>query len=752
MTHAGIILGTAAYMSPEQASGKPVDKRTDIWSFGVLLLETLTGRQVFKGETVSHVLASVLKDEPNWAALPSDTPAPIRRLLRRCLEKDRKRRLESAADVRLEIEDALASPALEEITPGPVRRIAPIAIGGVVSGVLLAALVGVGLVARLNSRTSSNVPTRWALRLPRGVNFPVGVGFTTGMAVSPDGRAVALGGEQGGRTSIWVQTFDAVDAQPVAGTENFAGFVLFWSSDSRRLAFVADGKLKTIELATGALRTLCDAPAASGGTWNKAGVILLGMSGGGIVRVPEIGGDPVPVTKPDVNRNETIHRFPSFLPDGHHFLFLIQPNNTVAVGDVDSSEIIRLFEADSFARYATEKFVLFVRQGALVAQPFDAVRLRTTGEAVTVTEGVPANFQGGTGAFSVSDNGVLVVGHGASGLTRLAHLTWFDRSGQVIGPIGESVDYLGIEASPDGRRIATHQHELIGGGEIWIRDADRDTNTRLTAGGHNTGPVWSPDGARIAFGSNRPPSGAPFRDPYAGTFNLYEKPADADPATPPTLLLDSATAHLPLGWKQPTSWSRDGKYIVFEALNPKSAFDIYLLTLEGDHKVQPLLQTQFQEFEGQISPDGRWLAYTSDETLRQEVYVRPLTDVGGKRQISKAGGDYPRWRRDGRELFYIEPSTKRLMAVSVSPTSQFVAGLPQPIFDVKLGVGFQPPGNVNANATVPYPYIVSEDGKRFLVSVDCTESGRRCVGDRDLQLGGGPQEIEPLSVVHELPS
>jgi dipeptidyl aminopeptidase/acylaminoacyl peptidase len=718
MTGVGVILGTAAYMSPEQAKGRAADKKSDIWAFGCVLYEMLTGARVFPAGDVADTLASILTKSPDWTQLPSATPASCRRLLRRCLERDLKNRLGDVADARLEIDDAqgeLRAGASPIAAPRPPRHLA-LAASTLAIGLMLGAL-GVAGWSAFSRKTENEEAIRFFVQPPNGTTFLLALNGINTMSLSPDGRTVAFGVQQDGKLSLWVHDLHSGAAHAIAGTEGVSGQP-FWSPDGRRIGFIADGQLKTVELASGFIRRLCEVtttgPASvSGGTWNGSGLILFGGGPSGIQRVADSGGVPTAVTHPQLNLDEAIHRFPAFLPDGRHFLFLIQPNNTLAIGALDSPDITRLFETDSFGQFARPGYLIFVRQGSLMAQRFDADRLTTRGPSTVIADGIASSFQGGIAAFSVA--GAALVYRVGPSSTRMTQLRWFDRTGAAISTLGPPLDYLGVESAPDDRHISDHVHEAIGGGDIWIRDADRDTNTRLTAGGHNTGPVWSPDGTRIAFGSNRPATGSAPRDPYAGIFNLFEKRADADPTSPPTLLLDSAASHLPNGWKQPTSWSADA--LVFEALSPKTGFDIWMLPLTGDRTPRPILQTESNEFEGQISPDGRWLAYTSTETRRQEVYVRPLIGKEGKVQISKDGGNYPRWRRDGRELFYLEPDSKRLMAVVVTTTPTFIAAAPSALFVVPLSPAFTT-GNLNANATVPYPYVATKDGGRFLFSVD----------------------------------
>jgi dipeptidyl aminopeptidase/acylaminoacyl peptidase len=358
-----------------------------------------------------------------------------------------------------------------------------------------------------------------------------------------------------------------------------------------------------------------------------------------------------------------------------------------------------------------------VRSNALFAQRFDLARTELVGEPAVVGEQVPSGI-GNVGAgspFAVSETGELVYRSGAVNVYS-TQLTWLDRSGKAIATVGQPGDYRSVELSPDGRRVAEHPHENVGGGDTWLLDLTRGTSARFTFGGHTTDAIWSPDGTRLAFGSNRPASGETISDPYAGTFNMYEKRADLTGDA--TVLLDSTATGHPPTWKQPTSWSPDGRFLVYETYDPKTTWDLWMLPLTGDRKPRPLLRSDFEELEGQISPDGRWLAYTSDESKRWQVNVVPLSGGTGKWQISTDGGRLPRWRGDGKELYFLTDARK-LMAVDVRTSgSALEVGIPHPLFDVQIPATFFQPTPIAQTAKTPWPYAVSRDGQRFLVAVD----------------------------------
>jgi Tol biopolymer transport system component len=509
-----------------------------------------------------------------------------------------------------------------------------------------------------------------------------------------------------------------LESRSLAGTDGAS--VPFWSPDSRFIGFFAQGKLKKIDLSGGGPQILCDAPAGRGATWSRDGIIVFAPSAfSGLLRVSAAGGQTAAVTTLDPAGSESTHRWPSFLPDGRQFLYVAAPNTTIYVGSLDSSERRRVLAADSKALYAPSGHLLFARLSTLFAQRFDVQRLELAGDAIPLAEQVAVATGGSyiaSAGFSVSDEGDLVYRTGI-GAVFSSQLSWFDRAGKPLGSVAQPSDYRAVELAPDDRRIAEHPHDVVVGGDTWLFDLVRGTSSRFTFGGHSTAAIWSPDGSRIVFGSNRPASGAAPAEPvYGGTFNLYEKRADNSGDA--TLLMDAVAVKQTPTWKQPTSWSPDGQLVVYEAFDPKTSWDLWALPLSGDRQPRPILHSEFQELEGQISPDGRWLAYTSDESKRWEVYVRPLSDATGKWLISSAGGRFARWRGDGKELFYLT-SERKLMAVDVGTAgSAFDVGIPKVLFDVRIAETFFQATPIGAQAKTPSPYAVTRDGRRFLVITD----------------------------------
>ena len=593
MTQAGIILGTAAYMSPEQAVGKPVDKRSDLWSFGVVLLEMLTGRQVFHGETVSHVLASVLKDEPDWTALTLGTPVPIRRLLRRCLEKDRKRRLDSAVAARLEIDDVLTPPA--EGTGEPALRTRS-RLAWILTALSLAFAITLVAVAYFKIRPVEEVAIRAVVLPPNKWAIDVGPPPTR-LAISPDGRRLAfVAARPDRRSQLWVQSIDALSAQALTGTEEARS--PFWAPDSRFLGFFADGKLKKIDVTGGPAVTLCDAGTTDGGTlvsgaWNRDGVIVFAKLASALSRVSASGGTATSVTTlEDPERSQTL---PSFLPDGKHFLFRTGRGpgavSDVRVGSLDSRESRPLLQGVSQAMYSQGR-VLFVRDQTLMAQPFDVRRLELSGDPVPIAEPVVTGG-GGNSAFSVSANGTLVYQAGSVSASRL---TWMDRVGKELSVLGEEGDWDDVQLSSDGIH-ATVSARAPGRTTraLWIFDLSRGLGTPVTFGDSDEiSAIWSPDDARIVFGSNR----------KERQHDLFGK-ASSITGREDAVLEDSVN-------KVPNSWSPDGRFILYTVTGPNT--DLWVLPLFGDRKPFPFANAKFSEDSGNFSPDGRWIAYRSNES------------------------------------------------------------------------------------------------------------------------------------------
>ena len=705
-TEAGMILGTAAYMSPEQARGRPLDKRTDVWAFGCVLFELLTARHPFPGNTISDRIAAILERDPDWRILPAATPPRIRWLLRRCLEKDPRRRLHDLADARIEIDEAASNPHDRDAAAASPAIGAANRSGGR-EGVawIIAAAAVVALIAALASRNRPPAdPADTARVYSTAINLPDELRLWSGnppgrFALSPDGRRLAVvGTDAKGETMLWVRPLDAVVAQPLAGTEG-ATFP-FWSPDSRFIAFQAQGKLKRIDASGGPATTVCDAALRSPGSWSPDDVILFTPQGSApLYRVPASGGQPSQVTTLDTAAGHVQHWYPSFLPDGRHFLYFVVGSKdrgvtdprAVYIGSLDSSEPPKpLLDLGTNIRYANGHLV-YLRNGTLVARPFDPDRLEVRGEAVPLVEQVQiagAGTTGVAGAFSVSDTGALVY---QTGFTTPSRLVWYDRSGKELGQLGETADYGDVSLSPDGRRAAVSvMNAPLGTRDIWLFDLARGLREKVTFDpGDDFAPIWSKhEGETIVFSSRR-----------QGGIHLYRK--SWRQAGPEALLYEDS-----LG-KFASHWSADGERIAYVGgggIIGRS--DIWMLQLSG-RRAAPFLETPFVETHPQFSPDGHWVAYTTTESGQFEVNVRALDSSGEKWAVSAAGGGWPRWRADGTELFYVARDGT-LMAVAIRRAGgRLDIGDARALFPVRWRT------EVRLDA---YNYDVAADGQRFLLN------------------------------------
>jgi serine/threonine protein kinase/Tol biopolymer transport system component len=681
-TGVGKILGTVAYMSPEQARGRTVDKRTDIWAFGAVLFEMLTRRPAFAtGETVSDVIAAILKTEPEWDALPPATPVAIRKLLRRCLTKELGQRLRDIADARLEIVDAQQAGATDAVLPANTRHNRLAWSVATVLGVLSLALVLI--LTQSMTRAPADQPV-YRSAILAGVGLSPGVTNSRyrSLALSPDGRRLAFAAAgPDGRVLLWVHALDGLVAQPLAGTEGAGN--PFWSADGRHLAFVADGRLKRIDAVGGPVVVLHEG-ASGPGTWSRDDVILFaGDVASPILRISAAGGTAAPVTS--LNTGEASHAAPFFLPGGRRFLYHVDGGpggpGVRFIGSLDSEERTALGGSGSNTAYANG-FLVFVRETMLMAQPFDADRLQSIGEAMPLAD----QMQGMgpfSSAFSVSESGVLVY---QVGVTQNSQLVWVDRTGKQGGVLGDPAELTELQLSPNGRQLAVSvMDSSTRTRDVWLYDTARGVRTRFTSEPTDEfSAIWSPDGERVVFIARRRGD---------DSLNLYQKASNGTREEERLLATN--------GLEIPVSWSSDGRFLLYKTEAPNG--DLWVLPLTDDPKPFPFVNTRFNEASGQFSPDGRWIAYSSNETGRDEVYVAPFQKPGGKLPISTAGGGSPRWRQDGKEIFYVAGDDTLMAAALREGESGIEVGDARPLFQTRF-----------RNNT--FPYAVTADGQRFLVN------------------------------------
>ena len=685
LTSEGIILGTPQYMSPEQIQGSDVDARTDIFAFGCVLYEMVTGNRAFDGKTRASVIGAILSSKP---PILSGLPPALEILVRRCLAKDAEDRYQCMRDLALDLHTATQKPPATQ--PGTRRWLwAACAALAATLAVLAGWLV----------RPSEQLPRLYlSITPPPGHYFQRRVGEEGGTAISPDGSMlafIALG--KTGVQQFWVRRMDDGQARPLPGTER--GRHPFWSPDNRSLGFFANGKLKRIDVSGGTAQTLCDAPNERGGAWSNDGIILFGSMGAGIQRVPAGGGPPVPVTRLP-SQGFASHLWPSFLPDGRQFLYAsitgFAEQNGIYAASLDAQGAAkRLVAVPSNAVYAgarqgsnlfssDEGYLLFHREGALVAQRFLPRRLDLVGEPFPIAPRIQFTPAGMSGDFTLSRNGTLVYDVGAFVQYQLV---WRDRAGRKLGTVGEP-DAVGFPAlSKDGKRLAIRRVDATGNYDIWIAELNRSTMTRFTfETSIDTFPAWSPDGSWLAFSSSS-----------AGIFTVKRKPASG--VGEPEALTDGDYV---------SEWSSDGRYLLLYD-SSETGFDIHLLPLSGERKRKTLVGSKFDETHPRLSTDGRWLAYVSDESGTREVYVQrfdPDRPVSRRWQVSVSGGSEPRWRGDGGELYYLSLDSKMMAAAVQTHGDHFEAATPQTLFET--------PAETSSN--IIWYYDVTRDGQRFIIA------------------------------------
>ncbi len=694
VTQQGTIVGTFQYMSPEQVEGKEVDARSDIFSFGAVLYEMLTGQRAFPGKSQLSVASAILEKEPAPISTAKPmTPPMMERAVNRCLAKEPDDRWQTARDLELELKwiagsGSQSTVAAPVIARNKIREL----VAWIVAGVCALAAVTFGVLHWSHTPEKPRVVRSYVkATLSSGFLFS---GQVSGFALSPDGLRLAyVALNANGKGGLWVRPLDSLQAQPLAGTDDAS--YPFWSPDSRTIGFFAGGKLKRIEASGGPPLTLCDAPLPRGGSWSQAEEILFAPNlNAPLFRVSASGGTATPVTSLDAAKGEVTHRWPQFLPDGRHFLYLAgspyglkeNPMNSVVVGSLDSKERKLLMHTHSSATYASGH-ILFLRQNTLMAQPFDAKRLEFTGEAFPVADPVREEETTIRSYFSASQNGVLTYLEGTGEADR--ELVWIDRSGKTVGKVPGQDAYSAPRISPDGKKVAYVRG--ASGFDIWSYDLARGVKTPLTfgsgSGQSNLFPVWSPDGQRIAYTSVR-----------GGKFGFYQRPADGSGSE--EVLLEG-TDYV----KYLSDWSPDMNYLSYQD-NHQGVASTFVLPLSAERNPHPFLQSPFTTVRASFSPDGKWLAYCSNESGDLKAYVVPFPGPGGKWQVSSGGGDFPRWRRDGKELFYFSLDNK-MMAVEIKASgSSFVIGAVRQLFETR------------AYRSQVGAYDVTADGQRFILAYE----------------------------------
>jgi Tol biopolymer transport system component len=680
MSALGVILGTAAYMAPEQAKGRAVDKRADIWAFGCVLYEMLTGRRAFEGEDVTDTLAAIVRAEPDWSRLPAETPASIRTLLRRALEKNPRERLPDIGAARLDLKEAQAVFPIR-LNAGAPSAARPVFLPWAIAGAAVLIAVGAAVYALRHRAVPDLRVFKMSIIPPSPLSGAPVLRFT----LSPDGRRIAfVAPDSAGNSVVWVRGLDETSAHALSDTANAAS--PFWSPDSKYIAFFAGNHLRRIDANGGAAQPLCDALSGPPGSWGRQDVILFTGTGTLIQRVAATGGKPVDVTDPLPEPNGGTQISPVFLPDQRHFLFTATTGGSqsrgVYVASLDSKQVTRVVDASSNAAYAGG-YLMFLRATTLMAQRFDPTTLTLSGRETPIALDVQINTATGTGAFSASESGILAYQSGPSSGTAP---TWFDRSGAANGTLAAPGGYRDVQLSPDDQWAALTLTDDRGQSpDVWLFDLVRGLRRRFTfEGGYAA--VWSPDGLTIAYASPR----------GDGSVALVSKQVSGAAAEQP--LLRDGKANYPL------AFTRDGKYLLYAVQTRANGGTLYALPLLGDRIPRQLIHNTSPQTPGEVSPDGRWLAYTSLETGRREVFVTSFPDAAGQWQISTNGGDAPRWRADGKELFFI--SGDRFVATEVVPRAdRFDSGALRQLFEIHV-----PAPQLGTRST----YAPTRDGQRFL--------------------------------------
>ena len=711
LTQQGTILGTFQYMAPEQLEGAEADQRSDIFAFGAVFYEMLTGRRAFHGKSQASLISAILKDQPApVSTIQAVTPPAIDRIVARCLAKDPDERWQTASDLAAELKwvqqgGAQAATAAVPAGRGPLRRRELAAWILAAAGVTAAAL---SLLLDLKPPAPASV-MRFSIEEPPEAPFS-SAPIAPFPAIAPDGKRLVFTsrGSGTGLNVLAMRSFESGIVQILPGAQG--GALPFWSPDGRLVGYVSGGKLHRYDLTTATAQAVADVPGFEGGTWNRDGIILYGTASAGLFKVSAQGGSPEAVTALNAAQGETSHRWPVFMPDGRHYVFLVQPGNRVRFGTLGSPETKELLIADGRPIYsAIGGYLLYGLQGVLQARKFDPVSGELSGDAIPIADNVRMLAQNARAAYTVSDSGILVYRPGNA--TSLSRLQWYDRAGKPQAEALPYADIRSVSLSPDGTRVAFHRHDQSDGGGVWIKDLTRGTVTRVTFNSHSFDEVWHPDGRRIAFSMTAAATnvGAPATSASA------EIAMTTANGTGQVERLVMSTSSGPNMWP---NWSPDGKVLVYQLGSPPGTkSDIWAMPMDT-RKPVAYIQGAANEGHPAFSPDGKWVAYMSDESGRAEIYVQPYPANGDKWTISTSGGVQPQWRGDGKELFFLTPALQIAAADVSVKGDRFDAGPPRPLFTSRA--------QLLAGPMSPYrAYAVARDGQSFLVDESAPDSMQR---------------------------
>ena len=691
-TREGVLLGTAAYMSPEQVRGQQADTRADIWAFGAVLFEMLTADKAFEGATVSDTLVAILDREPDWSRLPTTTPPAIRRLLRRCLQKDHGRRLRAIGDAGLEFDELSDEDPMSAVGP-PVRGRTTAVTAGLATVAVVAVLWA---VASGLDRDPGKVPgepsvSRWTVDIDAPLRLAVH-GRSNPLAISPDGSKLAFAAEEKGLSRLYVRTSARFELEEIAGTEGARN--PFFSPDGEWIGFFTGDRLMKVQIGSGSPREICRAPLDDlGSSWSEDGTIVFALYGTGLSKVDSNGGDSTPITTLDYDRGEVQHRWPQILPGGNHVLFTVAGGEgaQMAIASLDSNDHRILTDLSDVvrARYVPPGYLVYAQAGRLLAVRFDVRSVAVVGEPTPVLDGVASRPDLGNSYFAISDSGTLLYQPGST--TGNLELVWVDRQGQVSRAIDDQRSYSHPRLSPDENRVAVAVGAEVGTRHIWIYDLGRGTRTVLPGEGSSGNPTWTDDGSAIVYSSNR-----------AGDWDLYLAPSDGS-ATSETFVAREFEQ-----WSG--QWSSEGRFFTFYDVTPDGGRDIWFVEV-GNPEPLPYLVTEYNERSPRLAPNSSWIAYVSNESGRDEVYVESFPERSRKWTVSTNGGAEPLWSNDGRELFYRQGS--QMMVVDVESGDNFNASRPRLLF----------PGNFEVGIAGNPSYDVTADGQRFLMIKQSATAG-----------------------------